>query len=107
MAITIKGIRIDLECTWAEAEAVYFDKQADEADYAHVTIERSEETGHCAIKEARYSLISSTDHVLASQSIGGYGGLSLKPSPQTIKLLEQFMQAYKADTLAVLGLDLD
>ncbi len=84
MAITIKGIRID-----------------------YVNVERNEENGHSQIKDARYSLISSTDHVLASQGIGGYGGMTLKPSPQTIKLLDQFMQAYKQDALAVLGLDLE
>jgi len=34
----------DLECTWAEAEAVYFEKQADEADYAYER-ERDREMG--------------------------------------------------------------
>jgi hypothetical protein len=83
MAITIKGIRVD----W-------------------VSFERQEDSGRMGIKDARYSLISSTDHVLATQGIGGYGGLALKPSPQTIKALETFMELYKADVLAVLGLDL-
>jgi hypothetical protein len=83
VAITIKGIRVDF-----------------------VSIERNESNGQESIKDARYSLISSTDHVLATQSIGGYGGLALKASPQTVKALENFMQLYKADVLAVLGLDL-
>ena len=82
MAITIKGIRVDF-----------------------VSIERIMESGRDEIKDARYSLISSTDHVLATQSIGGYNGLALKPSPETIKALEDFMRRYKADVLAVLGLD--
>jgi hypothetical protein len=81
MAITIKGIRIDI-----------------------VSIKRSEETGGADIDSAQYSLISSTEHVLARQSIGSYGGFTLKPSPNTKKLLDSFMESYKADVVAVLGL---
>ena len=40
----VLSIMEDLECTWAEAEAVYFDKQADEADYAYER-ERDREMG--------------------------------------------------------------
>jgi hypothetical protein len=83
MAITVKGIRVEF-----------------------VSIEHQAETGRFTIKDARYSLISSTEHVLASSSIGGYGGLTLKPSTETLKLLEAFMLSYKNDVLAVLGLDL-
>jgi len=81
MPITIKGIRIDL-----------------------VSIKRSEETGGMDIDASQYSLISSTEYVLARQSIGSYGGLTLKPSPGTKKLLDSFMESYKADVVAVLGL---
>jgi hypothetical protein len=84
MPITIKGIRID-----------------------SVTIERLDENGAVNLKGATYSLISSTDHILATQPIGGYGGIALKPSPATMKALETFMQSYKADVLTVLGLELD
>lgn len=84
MAITIKGIRVD-----------------------NLILERNEENGRVEIKNAQYSLISSTDHVLAKQSIGSYGGVTLKASPQTLKALDTFMQSYKADVLAVLGLDLE
>lgn len=82
MAITIKGIRVD-----------------------SVLIERNESTGRDEIKNAQYSLISSTDHVLAKQSIGGYGSMVLTPSPTTIKALEAFASAYKADVVATLGLE--
>jgi hypothetical protein len=80
--ITIKGIKVD-----------------------SVSLKREHETGRDIIENAQYSLISSTDHVLATQTIGGYGGLALKPSPLTIKALEAFMQAYKADVNMALGLD--
>lgn len=83
MAITVKGIRID-----------------------SVSIERAAD-GRDGINAAHYSLISSTDHVLAQQSIGGYGSMTLKASPETMKALEVFMQSYKTDVLKVLGLDLD
>ena len=84
MPITIKGIRID-----------------------DIILKRNEESGRTSIDAASYSLISSTDHVLAKQSIGGYGGLALKASAETIKALEIFVQGYKKDVLAVLGLDLE
>ena len=83
MPITIKGIRVD-----------------------YVSLERDNESNRTNIKEARYSLISSTEHVLATQSVHGYQGLAMKPSPGTIKALEEFMQLYKTDVLTVLGLDL-
>ena len=84
MPITIKGIRIE-----------------------SVAIKHHLETGQFTIEEARYSLISSTDHVLATQAINGYQGLVLKPSIDTIKTLELLMACYKRDALAALGLDLD
>lgn len=84
MAITIKGIRVDA-----------------------VDIKLNVESGGVDIENAAYSLISSTDHVLAKQTIGGYGGLALKPSPETRKAMDAFMASYKRDVVAVLGLDLD
>ncbi len=54
---------------------------------------------------AEYSLMSTTDKVLAKQSIGGYGGMEMKPSADTIKALETFLSAYKRDIQSVLGLE--
>jgi hypothetical protein len=83
-AITVKGIRLDT-----------------------VSIKRLVEEGRDLIDSAQYSLISSTDNVLARQVIKGYGGLDLEPSPATKKALEAFMASYKADVLAAIGLDLE
>lgn len=83
MAITIKGIRID-----------------------HIVLERDEASGKVSIKSAQYSLISSTEHVLATQSLHGYGGIALKPSVATLNHLDEFLKSYHADVLNVLGLDL-
>lgn len=82
MAVFIKGIRVD-----------------------SISIERNE-SGQETIKEAKYSLISSVDKVLATQLVGGYQGKALAPSLETIKALENFMSLYKSDVLNVLGLDL-
>ncbi len=82
MPITIKGIRIST-----------------------IVLKRSDESGKTDIENASYSLISSTDHVLATQPIGGYGGLALKPSVTTIKALEAFVTSYKKDVTDVLGLE--
>jgi len=84
MAITIKGIRIE-----------------------GVDVKSNLEAGGYVIDNASYSLISSTDHVLAKQIIGGYGGLSLKASAETQKALNAFMASYKRDVVAVLGLELE
>jgi hypothetical protein len=82
MAVYIKGIRVD-----------------------SVSIERNE-SGQEFVKEAKYSLISSIDKVLATQLVGGYQGRSLTLSLETIKALENFMALYKADVTNTLGLDL-
>jgi hypothetical protein len=84
VAITIKGIRVDT-----------------------VSLKLDSENGGFDIESAGYSLISSTDHVLAKQSIGGYGSITLKPSPETRKAMDTFMANYKKDVIAVLGLDLE
>lgn len=63
------------------------------------------EEGGFRISEAAYSLISSADKVLARQSVGGYHGIKLEPSPATKKLLDEFMAAYVADVRAALGLE--
>lgn len=55
--------------------------------------------------EASYSLISTADKVLAKQSIGGYNGMAIQPSPNTIEKLRAFMSAYKSDVQITLGLD--
>ena len=80
MPITIKGIRIE-----------------------SVTITRDDDKQKVAAAE--YSLISSADKVLAKQTIGGYSGMAIEPSPATVKALECFMISYRADVLAATGLD--
>lgn len=55
--------------------------------------------------EAEYSLISTVDKVLAKQSVGGYNGLKVQPSPATIQALRAFVAAYKSDINVVIGLD--
>lgn len=82
--VTIKGIRVD-----------------------HIVLERDEDSGILKIKSAQYSLISSTDHVLATQAISGYSGLALKPTVTTLNHLSEFLKSYHTDVLTVLGLDLD
>ena len=83
MPITIKGIRIE-----------------------DVSIGRDEEKGGDTLKSATYSLISSADKVLAKQSIGGYGNMTIEPSPATKKALAAFMDSYKADVATTLGLEI-
>jgi hypothetical protein len=80
MAITIKGIRLE-----------------------SVEVKRSEEA--MPSMEASYSLMSSVDKVLATQNVGGYSGLKLTPSPDTIKALNTFLASYRQDITTVLGLD--
>lgn len=81
MPVTLKGIRLE-----------------------SVTLER-QESGKLDLKSASYSLLSSTDHVLANQSIGGYGDkLKLNPSPKTIELLNAFVDNYRNDITTLLGL---
>ncbi len=78
MAITIKGIRLE-----------------------NIAIDRDAEF---KISNSSYSLLSSVDKVLAKQTIGGYGGIVLEPSPATVKSLQDFMQAYQSDVVMTLGL---
>ena len=82
MAITIKGIRI-----------------------IGVDIKLDKETGETKLSSAEYELVSSEDRVLAKQSIGGYQGIAVNPSAETIGLLRQFMESYRRDTTTVLGLE--
>ena len=64
-AITLKGIRLE-----------------------SVGIERNEKSGSLELKAASYSLLSSTDHVLANQTIGGYGSqVAVVPSASTVGAL--------------------
>lgn len=82
MAITIKGIRIE-----------------------SVHLKRDDASGTLHLEQASYALMSSTDKVLANQSIGGYNGLAVSLSPATQKLLAQFTESYKLDVTTVLGLE--
>lgn len=82
MPLTIKGVRLDA-----------------------VHLERSE-GGAVGLKYATYSLISSADTVLADQTIGGgYGNDKVKvnASLATMKALQEFISAYKADINTTLG----
>jgi hypothetical protein len=80
MAITIKGIKI---------ESVILGR---------------DENGAYKVSSSEYSLISSKDTVLAKQTVGGYGGMVLEPSPATKKALETFISGYIGDVTALLGL---
>lgn len=82
MAITIKGIRIE-----------------------DISITRDAEQGGFKIGSATYSLLSSADKVLAKQSIGGYGAITLEPSPATVKALQDFSESYRRDVVTTLGLE--
>lgn len=52
-----------------------------------------------------YQLISSTDKVLAEQSIGGYNSLKFPPSPPTQKALDAFLELYRADIQTAIGIE--
>lgn len=81
--ITLKGIRLET-----------------------LSLERQDRTGKIEMKSASYSLLSSTDHVLANQSIGGYSDkVAITPSKATLDLLDQFIESYKKDITVVLGLE--
>lgn len=82
MPITIKGIRV-----------------------TSIQLTLDKEIGAFKIENAQYELLSSTDHVLAQQAIGGYGGRVLKASQDTEKALNEFVQAYRKDVDLALGLN--
>jgi hypothetical protein len=82
MPITLKGIRLE-----------------------SLDIQRSKDTGQMMMNSSVYSLISSADKVLANQTVGGYGGMTVSASPETLSLLEKFMASYKRDITTVLGLE--
>lgn len=82
MAITIKGIRLE-----------------------SLSIQRSKETSNLELSNSTYALISSTDKVLANQSIGAYGGMVIPASAETLAALDKFVQGYKKDITMALGLD--
>ena len=81
MAVTISGIRVN---------DVHIEPDADHGGYR--------------IKSADYALISSTGKILAKQTIGGYNGMALEPSPETKAALHEFARRYVADVQALLGL---
>jgi len=83
MPITIKGIRLE-----------------------SMNLEREEKSGRVELKTSSYSLLSSTDRVLANQTIGGYNSpVTVVPSSTTMALLDQFVNSYRKDVCDVLGLD--
>lgn len=82
MPITLKGIRLE-----------------------SITVEREATSGKSILKNSTYSLLSSTEHVVAQQTIGGYGGLTITPSLETLKALEIFIALYKKDITVTLGLE--
>jgi len=82
MAITLKGIRLE-----------------------SLNIIRSKESGNLELQSSTYALISSTDKILANQTIGAYGGVTINASPETLSMLEKFIQSYKKDITTVLGLE--
>lgn len=79
MPVTIKGIRLD-----------------------DVTIKRE---GDETKIETQYALISSADKVLANQSVGGYNGMKLQPSLDTLNALDAFIKAYKKDIETAIGIE--
>lgn len=82
MPITISGIRVDA-----------------------INVKPDTERGGYKIETAEYSLMSSAGKALAKQTIGGYGGMVLAPSPDTEKALTAFADSYAKDVQALLGLE--
>lgn len=82
-AITIRGIRI-----------------------TSFTVTRNDEGGEDI--QASYQLISSTDKVLAKESLTskpGYGSTQFVPSPETYKAIREAVAAYRKDVETQIGLD--
>lgn len=82
MAITLKGIRLE-----------------------SLNVIRDKESGVMKLSSASYALISSSDKVLANQSIGDYGQMNIAATADTLKILDQFIQSYKKDITTTLGLE--
>lgn len=80
MAITISGIRVN-----------------------GIHIEPTENGGY-KVTSADYSLISSTGKVLAKQIIGGYQGMAVEVSTETLQALRLFADSYVKDVQTILGL---
>ena len=81
MAVTITGVRVDA-----------------------IHLEFNPDSGMTKIDSAQYSLISSAGKVLAKQTIGGYQGMAIEPSPATLKAMDAFSKSYISDVQAILGL---
>lgn len=77
--ISVKGIRI---------ESVSLNKEADAWKI-----------------KGDYSLMSSTDKVLAKQAVNGYNEVAVNPSPKTIAALDALLASFKDDISTVLGLN--
>ena len=82
MAITIQGARIE-----------------------SISLSRDGENDEFKVSTAEYSLMSSTGKVLAKQTIGGYGKMTLVPSVDTVSALRKFNECYQRDVQQLLGLD--
>jgi len=77
--ITIKGVRID-----------------------SIKIERSDSTGEQTI-ESSYSILTSANKVVAKQTVGGYNGMKIQPSPATMQAMAAAVRLYQNDIDATLG----
>lgn len=52
-----------------------------------------------------YEILSTTGKTLAKQSIGGFGGIEVPASIETVRLLNQLCAAYAKDVRTMIGLD--
>lgn len=52
-----------------------------------------------------YEILSTTGKTLAKQTIGGYGGIEVPASIETVRLLNAFCQSYAKDVRTMIGLD--
>ncbi len=54
----------------------------------------------------QYSLISTVDKVVATQSFGGgYGGVKMQHSPETMKALDSLLACVQKDMNALIGME--
>lgn len=51
-----------------------------------------------------YALVSTAGKPLANQTIGGYSGMKIQPSADTVGALNKFLELYKRDVNTMLGL---
>lgn len=72
-----------------------------------VTFSRKGEGEEQSTITSNYALISTKDTVLARQAVGGYNGMKITPSADTIGAFNKFMELYKRDVETTLGLSAD